>query len=761
MFDGQDDIVHKRADRRHSASPRANLVAIDGRCAPGPTASPPYPVAQEGQLRVLAGGRYELRGILGSGGAGVVYEAWDTVLGRALAIKQLPIPPGSSDTWLREAQFNASLRHPGFVVIFEVWSDGTHGNIAMELVRGRTLSALLAEGKIDQRHAGKILAQACDTLHTAHAAGVVHGDVKPSNMMLDDQGRLRILDFGIAQSLDPQRTLEDPHSHGASGTLAYMAPEQLLGAPRTIRSDIYSLGLVLQELLCGRRQHGSDDLLRIAHRKLHQDSLPERPSDVAPEFFQLIMEMTRQDPLRRIASMAQVRERIESWLAEAGPVSEARVQPMPRRWGFARVLTALGVGMVLLAAAIAYQQRTDSATQATAPDRRTFEQLHTAETMLRDFDEPGAIDRAESMLQEILEHEPDQAAAAATLAIAQCLQFFGDRKDVAWLKRAEISAQLALRSDDQLATAHAAHAWVLESKDEFPAAEASYQRALQLDPRNFHALHGYSRLLMRLQRLHEAQELLQSALSVYAAQRVFLDAMGTVLFRKDDIAGAESMFRASIAAKPTSVYGYANLSGVLLHANRTDEALAVLQQGLSVRPHGRLYNNLGTILFANGRYLEAAEAFERSLSSDKGSPNDYLKWANLGDALRWVPGRQQDARAAYTRALQLLDPGDAAEKDAVTYSRAGLFAARIGDERALAWTAAALSKAPESADVNFRAALVFETVQDDDRAIELLRSAVGLGYPVHLIESEPDLQRLRRDRRYHQMMSGGKRGEQN
>jgi serine/threonine-protein kinase len=262
-------------------------------------------------------------------------------------------------------------------------------------------------------------------------------------------------------------------------------------------------------------------------------------------------------------------------------------------------------------------------------------------------------------------------------------------------------------------------------------------------------------MLTRLRRLDEARAVISSALQLYPGQRIFLDDMGALLFAQGDMAGAEREFRASIAAKPTSVFGYANLAGVLLHENRDDEALATLQDGLRVRPHSTLYGNLGTILYAKGRYIEAAQAFERAVSADKGRPNDSLDWANLADALRWIPGRHDDAQAAYRRALQLLAPDDAGGQDARTYSRAALYAARLHDPRSAGWLRLALAHAPDAADVQFRAALTSELLDDHDQALEHLRAAARLGYPTHLIDTEPDLAALRRDRRYQEMMAKG------
>ncbi len=318
------------------------------------------------------------------------------------------------------------------------------------------------------------------------------------------------------------------------------------------------------------------------------------------------------------------------------------------------------------------------------------------------------------------------------------------------MRRADAASQLALAADDQLALAHAARAWTLEFLGRLDEAAHEYARARVLEPDNFDALLGHARLLTRQQRYPEAEQLLDHALARYPEERLFQDALGTLRYQRADYAGAETAFRRSIALKPDNVYAYGNLNAALLRQDRTEEALAVLQQGLKIRPDGRLYSNLGTVLYARGRYLEAVDAFERAVSPEHGSPNDYLKWANLADALRWVPGREADAREAYARTLALIAPKlDTGANDATVLSRAALYHAKLGEpERARELIAQALSLAPDNPDVRFRATVVSELGGDRAAAITHAARALALGYPRRLLDAEPELIALRGDRRY-------------
>ncbi|XMM86592.1 tetratricopeptide repeat protein [Stenotrophomonas maltophilia] len=302
----------------------------------------------------------------------------------------------------------------------------------------------------------------------------------------------------------------------------------------------------------------------------------------------------------------------------------------------------------------------------------------------------------------------------------------------------------------------AARGWVEEYLNNKADAEAHYLRARMLDPSDRHALLGLARLYAQSGRAGQAQQVLADAMRQLPADRSFVDTQGTLLYQQGDLAGAERAFRRSILLKPSGVQAYVSLSGVLLRANRLDEALHVLQQGLRQGSNGRLYGNLGTLLYMRGDYAEAATAFERALSDAKGSPNDYLKWANLGDTLRWLPGREAQAHAAHQRALQMVDTLLQRSPDSVTLqSRSALYAARLGQTSlARQRIDAALAGGNDNADLQFRAALVAELGGRREAALAHLQDAIARGYPAHMIAGEPDLLALRRDRRYHRMLTG-------
>ncbi|HEY2998550.1 MAG TPA: protein kinase, partial [Acidimicrobiales bacterium] len=224
----------------------------------------------------LLGGRYRLDEMLASGGMAQVWLGTDEVLRRAIAVKILHHHLAADETFVtrfrHEAIAVARLSHPSIVNVYDTCSDGGVEAIVMELVRGQTLRHRLDEGAVDPWVAANIAAQVAGALSVAHAAGLVHRDIKPANILLSQDGRVKVGDFGIAKAAESADLTQEG---SFLGTAKYLAPEQVEAKHIDGRTDLYSLGVVLYEMLCGRVPFEGDSSSATALARLHGD--PPRP----------------------------------------------------------------------------------------------------------------------------------------------------------------------------------------------------------------------------------------------------------------------------------------------------------------------------------------------------------------------------------------------------------------------------------------------------------------------------------------------------
>ena len=729
------------------------------------------PVQQAAPQGDTLSAHYEVRRLLGEGGFGHVYEAWDAKLCRSVALKRLKQQTDMlhPEKLLNEARLAASLRHAAFVRIFSIDGDGKSQSIVMELVEGQTLGQVMHAATMSLDTALDIVHQIADAMDEAHAMDLVHGDLKPSNLMLEANGKVRILDFGLARQLDPQAT-QTTTLCDLQGTIAYMAPERLMGRLPDTRGDIYALGAMLYEMLAGQRPFAHLNGLALAAAHLQSNAVwPAMPATVPPAIAALVRSMTAHDPVERPRTMRDICEVIRtqqqgSALPTAPAVEKVASRPpasiaIKLQVPLKRALLA-GAGVVLLALAAWQGPELVTAIRdqhATAPYSE-MASMHAGMQALRTFDSDSHQKQAIELFTQVLQHNPSNAAAAAGLSLASMLRYIGDGRDETWLQRAETNARQALAADSQLALAHVAQSWVLEFQNKQQAALQEATVALNLDPTNVMGIYGKIRLLMKDKKFDLAAAALTQAMTMYPQERLFNTLQGTMWFRQGDYQRAEQAFRKSIRMDPQAVTSYAYLNQALLRQDRPDEALQVLQQGLQIHPHWELYTNLGTSLFNQGNYLGAVKAFEAAVSEKKGSPGNYMLWANLADAQRWVPAQVQASRDSYQRAIALLKPTlERMPHDAILRgtlnSRLALYSAYSGlKQEAQIHLRQALTLAPELPELRFRAALTYELLGNRSEALAELSAACRRGYPLNLIESAPDLLTLRRDHRYQQLL---------
>lgn len=320
--------------------------------------------------------QYQILEKLGAGGMGEIYKAQDTRLGRVVAIKALPSAksgdPERRRRFLQEAQASSGLNHPNIITIHDVISEGDTEFMVMEFVSGKTLNDLIPRGGLRVPQALKYALQTADALNAAHTAGIVHRDLKPANIMVTDSGLVKVLDFGLAKLTDPgsQSTTQlgdDAETIAATspltiegsilGTVSYMSPEQAQGKKVDPRSDIFSFGAVLYEMLTGRRAFEGESSLSTLSAILRDDVKPmvEVAPDVPPQLEAVILQCLKKNPDERWQTMHDVQNALAVLKREsdsgslytsrfATPSMTGGVPPVPSRTGSPASIPPVSMG---------------------------------------------------------------------------------------------------------------------------------------------------------------------------------------------------------------------------------------------------------------------------------------------------------------------------------------------------------------------------------------------------------------------------------
>jgi formylglycine-generating enzyme required for sulfatase activity/cephalosporin-C deacetylase-like acetyl esterase/predicted Ser/Thr protein kinase len=312
---------------------------------------------------------YRITAPLGEGGMGVVYEAEDLRLPRRVALKFLPPSHledhAARERFEREARAASVLSHPHICVLHDVAEHEGQPFIVMERLQGTSLREKLQAGPLTVAEILKVGVEVADALDAAHAAGIVHRDVKPANIVLTDRGDAKVLDFGVArlrptggaEAASEVPTLEKLTTPGtAVGTVAYMSPEQVLGRPADARSDIFSLGVVLYEMGTGTRPFPGDSMGAVFDAILHK--APTSPVRLNPrmpvKLERIVNRCLEKDPAKRWASAAELRDALKSCLDDVQHTGSVRVvaRRLARsRWAWAAVVLVVAA---LAAGAVAY-----------------------------------------------------------------------------------------------------------------------------------------------------------------------------------------------------------------------------------------------------------------------------------------------------------------------------------------------------------------------------------------------------------------------
>ncbi len=314
----------------------------------------------------VIGGRYELEEVVGAGGMSSVYKAHDQLLERDVALKVLHPHFGDDEEYVerfrREARAVAQLSHPNIVTVIDRGEADGHQFIVFEYIRGENLKELVQRtGQLPVRRAVELAAAIADGLAFAHEHGIIHRDVKPQNVLLNGDGEPKVTDFGIARTLDVERGVTQTGT--VLGTSNYLSPEQANGEPVTPATDVYSLGVVLYELLTGEVPFRGDNVVAVAlkHAQETPPSLLEHRPEAPVRLAAAVDRALEKDPARRFPSMGELAAELRRSLREPGsfeteptivrprPVLRVphRKRPRRRRWPGAALLLLVAAAAIV------------------------------------------------------------------------------------------------------------------------------------------------------------------------------------------------------------------------------------------------------------------------------------------------------------------------------------------------------------------------------------------------------------------------------
>jgi eukaryotic-like serine/threonine-protein kinase len=637
---------------------------------------------------------YLVIGKLGSGGMGEVYLAEDQQLSRKVAIKFLPAEFASDERarqrLLREAKTAAVLDHPNICAIYEVGQDNGRSFIVLQYIEGETLAARLKRQPPDLREILVIAAQVAGALSEAHARGIIHRDLKPENIMLTTRGQVKVLDFGLAKSLRDPGVLESDAQTGSMlsipgmvmGTVPYMSPEQVRGEELDGRSDIFSFGTVLYELVSGRRPFDAKSTAEVISAILTVEPPPITRSGFGPMGGgedTLIRKCLEKDVGQRyqtmdelISDLEKVRRQYESGqdgsnattltatktrstLEAPRVTSKAASGSFAWRWSRGRKIEVILAAVILAVAAGVYtlSYRSRPAPGTKPPSTAAYDDYMRGKVIVSS-ENPDDNESAIKLFQQAVAADPNFAAAYAELARAYSIKarFFAPVPEKKKLnEEAEVDVEKALALDPNLAEGYFARGLILWTPyKRFPHEQAvqSYKRAIELNPNLDEAHHQLGFVYLHIGLLDKGWQEIQKALAINPGNSLARYRLGVIDMCRGRYEEALQIFNTTPLEKSPSLLAFYT-STALFRLGRNQEASAVIAEFLKSYPNdegGLVTSVKGMMLAKTGKDREAEAAIQRAIEIGRGYAHfhhtsysiasAYALMKRPEDAMKWL-----------------------------------------------------------------------------------------------------------------------------
>lgn len=644
-------------------------------------------------------GHYEIRAKLGAGGMGEVYLADDTRLHRKVAIKFLP-PESTADTrakrrLVREAQAAAALDHPNICAIYEVGEEDGHAFIVMQYLEGETLAARIYRKPLELKESLGFAIPAADALAEAHSRGIIHRDIKPQNLMITARGQVKILDFGLAKVVADKGVLgREAETQSLLteagvivGTIPYMSPEQVKGEALDARSDIFSFGAVLYEMISGRRPFAAKTAAELISAILTSEPQPlANYSLAAPAGLEQILRKClekdreqRYQTMREVArDLENVSRECESGVAVVPAVDSAaatlRVEAtnhVVKRRAFPLSRLGLTLAALVMLAAVASVSALffrDSRRVPSHSDKSV--NSPASDYYLRGKVNAGSENRennenAIKLLEQAIEADPNFAPAYAELARAyhiKAFYFASETEEKKLNEDAEVALEKALALDSNLAEAHLARGLILWTHTKrFPHEHAiqSYKRALALNPNLDEAHHQLGLVYLHIGLLDKGWAEIEKALAMNPANTGARFRLGVANLYEARYEEALSFFKSTPPDRNPALWSFQTATA-LFQLGRTQEASEVVEEYLhtySTDEGGTVTSVKAIILAKAGKEREAEDTIQRAVEIGKGfghfhhtaynSASAYALMNKPEPAMKWLQVAADDGFPCY------------------------------------------------------------------------------------------------------------------
>lgn len=700
---------------------------------------------------------YRIHEQIGEGGMGKVYRAHDEHLDTDVALKVLTEHKLADDCarkrFRREALALSKINHPNIAVVHDFDTENGTDFLVEELIPGMSLAEMLVSGPLPEREVVHLGAQMCDGLAAAHERGVIHCDLKPANLRVTPDARLKILDFGLAKVLrstaptaeDATASMSQSQSQTLVGTFPYMAPEQLMGERLDERTDIWGAGCVLYEMATGQRPFRGWGPAMV-DGILHCEPAPLRKLNpkLNPALDAIVAKCLDKDPRKRYQSAREV------------AVDLRRMKPPPtswlrRLWEWLEKRGVLVAGFTVFIAFVIWllwppppppsSDRVGSNSTQTAAHASYLAGLK----MLDRWDKAGYPDVALQLFDTAVKADPQFALGYAAMAEAYWAKYRLD-KDPRWLGLAEAHCRRAAELNNQVPAVYVTLSRVHNGKGEYNLALEEIQRALKLEPNDPDALLGQASVYAGLGRAEEAERGYKKVVAMRPRDWDGHYELGGFYYRQRRLEEAITEFERALEITPDNALVHAVLGGILQLVNKYEPAEAHLKRSLELQPSYPAYTNLSALYYRERRWAESVTMIRKALEINN---TDWRAWANLVLAYEWL-GRTGDADDARREELKRLEEvvKVSADDPEVLANLAALYAHAGQRAKAMANIEAALARAPENAEVLSIAAETYEYLGERERALQFAGKALSKGWTLGQMENDPGYRKLILDPRF-------------